>query len=80
MENTMTKGAVRLRVPEIMMERNITVADLARMTGLTYNSASSISRGHYDRIGMETIEALCRGLGVTPGELFAYSPLNDSEG
>lgn len=74
METIMTKGTVRLRVPELLKEREMTVAEFARVTGLTYNTANSLARGYYDRIGMSTIAAICDGLGVEPGELFVYDP------
>jgi putative transcriptional regulator len=74
MLNTMTAGAVRLRIPDILKERGMTVSDLARVTGLTFNTASALSRGFYDRIGLNTISMLCAGLNVQPGDLFVYRP------
>ena len=74
MLNIMATGAVRLRVPDILKERGMTASDLARATGLTYNTASALARGFYDRIGLDTISMLCAGLNVQPGDLFVYRP------
>lgn len=66
-------ASVRLRIPDILDERNLTATDLARITGLTYNTCSAIARGFYDRIGLETIAKLCAGLELAPGDLFEFT-------
>jgi putative transcriptional regulator len=73
MLNTMT-GTVRLRVSLLLKERNMTVAELAKRTGMSHNTALALSRDAYDRIGKETIARLCDVLGVEPGALFSYDP------
>jgi len=78
MLDTMTKGTVRLRVPELLQERGWTVAEFARRADLVYNTASWLSRGYYDRIGLTTIAKLCEVFGVEPGDLFEYTE-GDSE-
>jgi DNA-binding Xre family transcriptional regulator len=70
----MPPGTVRLRVPDIVKARGMTASELAQATGLTFNTASALARGFYDRIGLETIARLCDGLKVQPGELFEYTP------
>jgi|WetSurMetagenome_2_1015567.scaffolds.fasta_scaffold1789727_1 putative transcriptional regulator len=65
-------GTVRLRVSEILTQRGMTAADLARKAGLNHNTALALMRNAYDRIGMETIARVCDALEVTPGELFFY--------
>jgi len=67
-------GTVRLRVPEILEQRKMNASDLAKATGLTFNTASALARGFYDRIGLDTIAKLCDGLQIEPGELFDYKP------
>jgi len=79
MLNTMPPGTVRLRVPEIVKSRDMTTSDLAKSTGLAFNTASQLVRGFYDRIGLETIAKLCDGLKITPGELFEYIPDPDKK-
>lgn len=74
MLNIMATGAVRLRVPDILKERGMNASDLAKATGLSFNTASALTRGFYDRIGLDTISMLCAGLNVQPGDLFEYRP------
>lgn len=73
MLDTMTKGTVRLRVPELLRERGWTARDLAEHTGLHYNTATQLARGYFDRIGLNTIAVLCDGLNVQPEDLFEYT-------
>jgi putative transcriptional regulator len=79
MLEVMPPGTVRLRVHDIVKERGMTTSELAQKTGLTFNTASALARGIYDRIGLDTIARLCDGLKVQPGELFVYTP-DDEEG
>lgn len=74
MLNLMATGTVRLRVPDIVKDRGMTASELSRATGLAFNTASSLVRGFYDRIGLDTIAKLCDGLNVEPGDLFEYTP------
>ncbi len=65
-------GTVRLRVSEILAQRGMTAADLAKKAGLNHNTALALMRDAYDRIGMDTIARVCDALDVTPGDLFCY--------
>jgi putative transcriptional regulator len=73
MDNVMP-GTIRLRVPEILEERKMKTSDFAKASGLTFNTASSLARGMYDRIGLKTIAKVCDALQIQPGELFEYTP------
>jgi transcriptional regulator with XRE-family HTH domain len=58
----------------IREEKGLTVRVLSDRTGLAENSISRIERG--ERIPSATsVEAIARGLGVTPGALFAEPTL-----
>ena len=69
-----TSRVVRLRVSDILKERDMSVVDFQRATGLAYNTAGALARGHFERIGLDTIQAICNGLDVTPSDLFSYTP------
>ena len=66
-------GTVRLRVPEILKQRNMNTSEFAKASKLSFNTASALARGMYDRIGLETIARVCDALQVEPGELFEYT-------
>src|SRR5919107_746473 len=58
------------RVRELREERELTIRELARRSGLTPNGVSRIELGQ--RVpSSASVEKLARGLGVEPGELFA---------
>ena len=65
---------VRLR--EMMERRGIrSQAELARLTGLSANSISSIAHG---RGRLESIGRICAALDCQPGDLLEYVPENPS--
>jgi len=66
MENIMSP--TRLRLAEMLRERNITQIKLAEMTGLSENTVSKLVNDPR-QIRLDTIELICQALGVTPGEL-----------
>lgn len=70
----MATGTVRSMVPELMRERGMTIAELARASGLAYNTASAWSRGYVDRIDKTTLAALCDAFRVQPGDILVYVP------
>lgn len=74
----MATGTVRSMVPELMMERGMTIAELSQKAGLAYNTASAWARGYVDRIDRKTLAALCETFGVQPGDILKYVP-EDSE-
>jgi len=61
---------IRLRLADILTERNMTQKQLAEETGLTPNSVSKLAGGTPRQIRLESIEAICRSLDIQPGDLF----------
>ena len=68
-----TPTATRLRLKEIMRERKMTQKTLAELTGLSHTSIVKLVNNPM-QIRIDTIETLCRALGITVAELFDYSP------
>ncbi len=66
-------GNVTTRIDEILEEKGMTEADLARATGLNPRTVHDLARGGYERIGLKVIAVLCDALKVQPGELFKYT-------
>ncbi len=67
-------GTVRLKVPEILLERNMTTTMFAQLAGITYNQALAIRRGVYTRIDLSTIARICNALKLQPSDLMEYIP------
>lgn len=67
MENNMTP--VRLRLAELLREREITQKELAVKIGMSEMAVSKMINGTV-QIRFDTIEALCSALNINPGDLF----------
>ena len=68
------RGAVRLRVRQLLESRGLSPYALAKFTGLSLNSIYRLTSasGRFRLIRADTIERLCGALRVTPSELFDY--------
>ena len=66
--------AIRNRISRAMGERRLKIADLARLSGLSYQTVFDLYHGKARRIDLATLDKLCRALGVQVGELFEYVP------
>jgi DNA-binding Xre family transcriptional regulator len=60
---------VRLRLLEILKDKNISQVKLSEMTGLSKNAISKLI-GSPRQIRLDTIDSLCRALSIEPGDLF----------
>lgn len=65
-------GTVRLRVGEILNEREITVQQFAEMAGMNYKTALDIANDRYLRIGKDTLAKICDALDVVPADVLVY--------
>lgn len=70
----MAKGTVDNRVSEFAGRRRISITDLAKKAGISYQSAYAIWYGRTTRIDFDTMAGLCEALDTTVGELFPYMP------
>lgn len=64
---------VKLRLKEILEQRQMTQKELSEISGLSQNAVSYLVRGTA-YIRMETLEKLCTALNVTPSDLIEYEP------
>lgn len=63
---------MRLRVPELLAEREMTAYRLHKLSGgrLSLSSASRLARGEWKCLSSDVMDVLCEVLDVEPGELF----------
>ncbi|GAA0134744.1 helix-turn-helix transcriptional regulator [Paenibacillus sp. YSY-4.3] len=64
--------SIRCRLGEIMKERRLTNKEVVELTGVSRNTITSLAANATKRIDYDTLEGLCRGLQVTPGDLIEY--------
>ena len=63
---------LQFRIKDILLEKEMTIAEFAEKAGLHYNTALSIVNGKYKRIGLDTLSQMCRALKVDVSELFTW--------
>ena len=61
----------RIKLRELLAERNVTITQVHNETGLSRPTLNSIFNDRNKGIQLETIDILCNYLRITPGELFA---------
>lgn len=64
--------AVQCKLGDIMKTRGIGNKEVVEKTGISRNTITSLAANATKRIDYDTIDALCRGLGITPGDLIEY--------
>lgn len=66
--------AIKVRLDEVMVRRQIKSRDLAKSVGITEANLSILKTGKARAIRFSTLEALCRILECQPGEILEYVP------
>ena len=65
---------IKCRLSILMGEQKLRVADVARGTGLSRSTVTSLYKETAERIDLDTIDALCGFLDCEVGELFVRKP------
>lgn len=71
--------AVRCRLGDIMKQRGLSNKDVVELTGVSRNTITSLAANATKRIDYDTLEGLCKGLDLVPGDLIEYTPDNDEK-
>ena len=62
------------RLSTLCGERRVSVAEVARATGLARNTVMALYHDRADRFDRATLDKLCAYFGVPIGELLVYRP------
>lgn len=62
----------------LLAERQIKITKVAKETGISRTTLTALSTGRPKGVQFETINTLCRYLGVTPADFFEYAPVDFS--
>ena len=65
---------IKLNLDRVMLERQITLTELAERIGITLANLSILKTNKARAIRFTTLEALCRELHCQPGALLAFVP------
>lgn len=63
---------IETRLDRILVERKMTLTELADRIGITVANLSILKTGKARAVRLVTLEAICRELNCQPGDLFAY--------
>ena len=73
------KDYVAERFRQLCAERNITLNELANISGVTPSTAYSMMDSTRRDVSITTIKKFCDGLEITLGEFFSTSEFDDAE-
>ena len=75
----MIKDIVAERFRQLCAERNITLNELANISGVTPSTAYSMMDSTRRDVSITTFKKFCDGLEITLGEFFSTSEFDDAE-
>ena len=70
---------IKLNLDRVMLERHISLTELADKVGITLANLSILKTNKARAIRFSTLEALCRVLQCQPGELLEFVPVSETE-
>ncbi len=65
---------IKNMISVVMGYKRMKIAELSRLTGLQYNTASHLYHDKTKGIDFDTLNKLCYALDCTPNDLFKYIP------
>ena len=71
--------AVRVRLDDLLIERRMTLTELADRVGITLANLSILKTGKARAIRFSTLEAICAALGCQPGDLLEVVQTGEAE-
>lgn len=72
--------AIRIQLDRILLERRMSLTELADRVGVTLANLSILKTGKARAVRFTTLDALCRELDCQPGDLLAYTPGPQDQG
>ncbi len=69
---TEQNGRIVLRLDPMMVERHVSLQDLAPQVGITQANLSKIKNNRVSALRLSTLAAICEALDCQPGDLLEY--------
>ena len=66
--------AIRVQLDRVLVERRMSLTELADRVGVTVANLSILKTGKARAVRFSTLDALCRELNCQPGDLLAQVP------
>ena len=70
---------IRVKLDHLMLDRRITLTELAARVDLTLANLSILKTNKARAIRFSTLDALCRELKCQPGDLLAWTPADEGD-
>lgn len=64
--------AIEIHLDRMLLERRMTLSDLASQVGITVSNLSILKTGKARAVRLATLDAICRELGCQPGDLLVH--------
>ena len=65
---------IRVRLDRVLLERRMSLTELADRVGVTIANLSILKTGKARAVRFSTLEAICGALQCQPGDLLEYAP------
>lgn len=69
-------AGIRVHLDLLLVQRGMTLARLAELTGVHQNNLSRLKNGHVNAIRFDTLVGICLALECQPGDLLSCGPLD----
>ena len=63
----------------MMARRKMSLGELSEKVGITLANLSILKNGKAKAVRLSTLDAICRALDCTPGDILEYRPYNNKE-
>ncbi len=71
---------INIRLDYVLLDRRMKLKDLADAAGIAVNNLSILKTNKARAIRFSTLEALCKALDCTPGDLIEFVPDTGNSG
>ena len=71
--------AIVVNLDVMMAKRKIGLTELSDRVGITLANLSILKNNHARAVRFTTLDAICRELNCTPGDILAYEPDEQTE-
>ena len=65
-------GKIVLRLDRVMVERKMSLGELAERVGISNVNLSKLKNGRVTAVRFSTLEAICEALDCQPGDILEY--------
>ncbi|MHC5088054.1 MAG: helix-turn-helix domain-containing protein [Planctomycetota bacterium] len=69
---------INIRLDYVLLDRRMKLKELSEITGIAVNNLSVLKTNKARAIRFSTLEAICKALDCTPGDLIEFVPDKDT--